>query len=89
MSNDKQQTAVEKLVEQLPLIQQEGLRDVIEEAKAQERMQLISILTKYHNSLFLLPLNEGEVISIYNHLVDPNKMINKGQKQTYGGTNEN
>jgi hypothetical protein len=79
MSNETKQTAVEWLVEQLPLIQQEGLRDVIEEAKVMEKRQSISILTKYHNSLFLLPLNEGEVISIYNHIVDPNKMINKAQ----------
>jgi hypothetical protein len=36
MSN-KQQTAVDWLVEQLPLIQQEGLRDVIEQAKEMEK----------------------------------------------------
>lgn len=36
------QTAVEWLVEQLPLIQQEGLRDVIEEAKAQEKEQIMN-----------------------------------------------
>jgi hypothetical protein len=85
MTNNKQQTAVEWLAEQLPLIQQEGLRDVIEEAKVMERRQSISILTKYHNSLFLLPLNEGALISIYNHIVDSNKMINKAQNETYGG----
>jgi hypothetical protein len=33
------QTAVEWLVEQLPLIQQEGLRYVIEEAKEMERKE--------------------------------------------------
>jgi len=36
MSN-KQQTAVDWLVEQLPLIQQEGLRDIIEQAKELEK----------------------------------------------------
>jgi hypothetical protein len=36
MSN-KQQTAVDWLVEQLPLIQQEGLRDIIEQAKEMEK----------------------------------------------------
>jgi hypothetical protein len=35
----KQQTAVEWLVEQLPLIQQEGLRDIIEQAKEMEKEQ--------------------------------------------------
>jgi len=39
MSN---QTAIEWLVEQLPLIQQEGLRDVIEQAKAMEKQQIIN-----------------------------------------------
>ena len=34
------QTAVEWLVEHLPLIQQEGLRDVIEQAKAMEKEQI-------------------------------------------------
>ena len=36
------QTAVEWLVEQLPLIQQEGLRDEIEQAKEIEKEQIIS-----------------------------------------------
>ena len=35
------QTAVEWLVEKLPLIQQEGLRDDIEQAKAMEKEQII------------------------------------------------
>ena len=35
------QTAVEWLVEQLPLIQQEGLRDIIEQAKEMEKQQII------------------------------------------------
>lgn len=34
-----QQTAVEWLIEQLPLIQQEGLRDIIEQAKPMEMYQ--------------------------------------------------
>jgi len=36
------QTAVEWLVEQLPLIQQEGLRDIIEQAKEMEKEQMES-----------------------------------------------
>ena len=36
------QTAVEWLVEQLPLIQQEGLRDEIKQAKEMEKEQIIS-----------------------------------------------
>ena len=35
------QTAVEWLIEQLPLIQQEGLRDEIEQAKEMEKQQII------------------------------------------------
>jgi hypothetical protein len=38
---NKKQTAVDWLVEQLPLIQQEGLRDIIEEAKEMEKQQII------------------------------------------------
>lgn len=34
------QTALEWFVEQLPLIQQEGLRDIIEQAKAMEKEQI-------------------------------------------------
>jgi hypothetical protein len=37
----KKQTAVEWLVEQLPLIQQEGLRDIWEEAKEIEKQEII------------------------------------------------
>lgn len=35
------QTALEWFVEQLPLIQQEGLRDIIEQAKEMEKQQII------------------------------------------------
>jgi hypothetical protein len=42
MTNNKQQTAVEWLVEQLPLIQQEGLRDIIEQAKVMEMEQIMN-----------------------------------------------
>jgi hypothetical protein len=35
------QTAVEWLEKQLPLIQQEGLRDIIEQAKEMEKQQII------------------------------------------------
>jgi hypothetical protein len=45
MSN-KQQTAVDWLVEQLPLIQQEGLRDVIEQAKEIEKEQMFEFWNK-------------------------------------------
>jgi hypothetical protein len=38
---ENKQTAVEWLVEQLPLIQQEGLRDIIEQAKEMEKQQII------------------------------------------------
>ena len=48
MKTEKQQTAVEWLVEQLPLIQQEGLRYVIEEAKEMEKEQIIEAY-KYGN----------------------------------------
>ena len=41
-----QQTAVEWLVEQLPLIQQEGLRDIFEQAKAMEKKQIIDAYEK-------------------------------------------
>jgi hypothetical protein len=37
----KTMTAVEYIIEQLPLIQQEGLRDVIEQAKEMEKQQII------------------------------------------------
>jgi hypothetical protein len=35
-------TAVEWFIKQLPLIQQEGLRDVIEEAKEMEKQQIMN-----------------------------------------------
>jgi hypothetical protein len=38
------QTAVEWLVEQLPLIQQEGLRDIFEQAKQIEKKQIIKAI---------------------------------------------
>ena len=37
----KKDSAVEWLVEQLPLIQQEGLRDIIEQALEMEKEQII------------------------------------------------
>ena len=39
MTNNKEQTAVEWFIEQLPLIQQEGLRDIIEQAKEMDKEQ--------------------------------------------------
>ena len=44
------QTAVEWLVEQLPLIQQEGLRDEIEQAKEMEEQQIINAFDTGHRS---------------------------------------
>lgn len=41
------QTAVEWLIEQLPLIQQEGLRDVWEEAQYMEKQQIIDFADSY------------------------------------------
>jgi len=43
---NKKQTAVEWLEKQLPLIQQEGLRDIIEEAKAMEKEQMWEYIKK-------------------------------------------
>lgn len=44
------QTAVEWLVEQLPLIQQEGLRDEIEQAKEMEEEQIINAFDAGHRN---------------------------------------
>jgi len=46
----------------------------IESLIEKEKEQSISILTKYHNSLFSLPLKDGEAEAIYNHIVNTNKM---------------
>ena len=43
---EKQISAVEWLVKQLPLIQQEGLRDIFEEAKEMERQQIMTAFTQ-------------------------------------------
>ena len=53
------QTAVEWLIEKLPLIQQEGLRDEIEQAKQMEKQQIIKaykdgrsdLASNFHKSL--------------------------------------
>ena len=42
-------TAVELLVKQLPLIQQEGLRDVIEEAMYMQKQDIITAYAFGHN----------------------------------------
>ena len=47
----------------------------IESLIEKEKEQSISILTKYHNSLFSLPLKDGEAEAIYNHIVNTNKMV--------------
>jgi hypothetical protein len=51
----KKQTAVKWLVEQLPLIQQEGLRDEIKQAKEMEKEQ--------HEMTFNEALNEHSSLS--------------------------
>jgi glycerol-3-phosphate dehydrogenase len=48
--SDKKQTAVEWLVEQLPQIQQQGLRDIWEQAKEMEKQQIIEAYRKGFNS---------------------------------------
>jgi len=47
----------------------------IESLIEKDKEQSISILTKYHNSLFSLPLKDGEAEAIYNHIVNTNKMV--------------
>ena len=47
----------------------------IESLIEKEKEQSISILTKYHNSLYSLPLKDGEAEAIYNHIVNTNKMV--------------
>ncbi len=47
----------------------------IESLIEKEKEQSISILIKYHNSLFSLPLKDGEAEAIYNHIVNTNKMV--------------
>ena len=78
-----QQTAVEWLVNQLDLITSDTnkyddfkwvFEAEIEQAKAMERGQSISILTYYHNNLFLLPLKGGEAELIYDYIVDTNEI---------------
>ena len=55
------QTAVEWLVEQLPLIQQEGLRYVIEEAKEMEKEQIIRAYeTAMETDIYNEPLKIGK-----------------------------
>jgi hypothetical protein len=55
------QTAVEWLVEQLPLIQQEGLRYVIEQAKEIEKEQIIQAYeTAMETDIYNEPLKIGK-----------------------------
>jgi hypothetical protein len=44
------------------------LNRIIEEAKEMEKQQSIEFIRKYHDSLFHLPLKDGEAEQIYNHL---------------------
>ena len=50
MSN--KQTAVQWLIEQLPIIQQEGLRDVIEDAIHMEKQQIIDAWNNGDTSVY-------------------------------------
>lgn len=52
------QTAVEWLVEQLPLIQQEGLRDEIKQAKEMEKEQIIDAFDEGNPNGFIIKCGE-------------------------------
>ena len=58
------QTAVEWLAEQYNLV---GTAEY-EQAKEMEEQNTIEILERYHNSLFIIPLKEGEAKEILKHL---------------------
>lgn len=45
----KQQTAIEWVIEQLPIIQHGGLRDVFNQAKAMEKEQIIKSYKDHHD----------------------------------------
>lgn len=59
---NKKQTAVEWMVSQLPPIQQEGLRDIIEEANAMFERQIID--AREHGIDDCYVDNQGEIKSL-------------------------
>jgi hypothetical protein len=75
------QTPVQELIEQLNNVKPqdfcsiETIKAWAESMLEKEKEQSISILTKYHNSLFSLPLKDDEAEAIYNHIVNTNKMV--------------
>ena len=80
MSNKqpKKQTAVEWLMNYLDQNRYwigNDLLEAAEQAKQMEKEQSISILTKYHNSLFYLPFKDGEAEAIYNNINFTNDFI--------------
>ena len=68
-------TAVEWLEQSLILSENAPAYDqwAFDKAKKKEKEQIIELLTKYHNSLFFIPLKEGEAERIYNHLKQDNE----------------
>ena len=64
------QTAVEWLEVKLDNIglNADIIGDYIQQAKEMEEQNTIEILERYHNSLFIIPLKEGEAKEILKHL---------------------
>ena len=60
------QTAVEWLEQKMRKPEWHSLKrgDIIEQAKEMEEQNTIEILERYHNSLFIIPLKEGEAKEI-------------------------
>ena len=70
MTNETKQTAVDYLVEQLPLIQQIGLKFIIEEAKEMEKEQkqfMFNCGRQYQLT------GEGTFTEVYNETYGGNK----------------
>jgi hypothetical protein len=69
------QTAVEWLEQSLILSENAPAYDqwAFDKAKKKEKEQMIELLTKYHNRLFFIPMNEGEAERIYTHLIQDNE----------------
>jgi hypothetical protein len=69
----KELISVEWLVEKIKLkydIDFYHIKNDIKQAKKLEKQQRIDLLTKYHDRLFFIPLQEGEAERIYNHLIN-------------------
>ena len=64
------QTAVEWLEQKMRKPEWHSLKrgDIIEQAKEMEEQNTIEILERYHNSLFIIPLKEGEAKRIVEHI---------------------